>query len=89
MKANLTQREPERLKAWADMDLYGLMRAEGEEDRRLSSTTALPTQTVSSMGHAINKILERHHHQIKTLSGFDAPFVPGWDRLWSHPSNQR
>ena len=31
MKANLAQREPERLKAWAEMDLYGQMREAGQE----------------------------------------------------------
>ncbi|GIR14549.1 MAG: hypothetical protein CM15mP25_3040 [Gammaproteobacteria bacterium] len=48
MKANLAQREPERLKAWAEMDLYGQMRQAAQGNRPLSCMTALPTPMVSS-----------------------------------------
>jgi len=80
MKANLTQREPERLKAWADMDLYGLMRAEGEGRPTFILHDGPPYANGElHVGHAINKILKDIIIKSKTLSGFDAPYVPGWD----------
>ncbi len=80
MKANLTQREPERLKAWADMDLYGLMRAVGEGRPTFILHDGPPYANGElHVGHAINKILKDIIIKSKTLSGFDAPYVPGWD----------
>ena len=80
MKANLTQREPERLKAWADMDLYGLMRAEGKGRPTFILHDGPPYANGElHVGHAINKILKDIIIKSKTLSGFDAPYVPGWD----------
>ncbi|MGB0222515.1 MAG: isoleucine--tRNA ligase, partial [Luminiphilus sp.] len=80
MKANLTQREPERLKQWEAMDLYGLMRAEGAGRPTFVLHDGPPYANGDlHVGHAINKILKDIIVKSKTLSGFDAPYVPGWD----------
>ena len=80
MKANLTQREPERLKQWEEMDLYGLMRAEGAGRPTFVLHDGPPYANGDlHVGHAINKILKDIIVKSKTLSGFDAPYVPGWD----------
>jgi|TARA_B100001059_G_scaffold1517_2_gene1264 isoleucyl-tRNA synthetase len=80
MKANLAQREPERLKAWADMDLYAQMREAGEGKPRFILHDGPPYANGQlHVGHAINKILKDIIIKSKTLSGFDAPYVPGWD----------
>jgi isoleucyl-tRNA synthetase len=68
MKANLAAREPELLKYWDEIGLYGKLRdgppyANGE----------------IHIGHAVNKILKDIIVKSKTLSGFDAPYIPGWD----------
>jgi hypothetical protein len=70
MKANLAQREPERLKAWAKMDLYGQMRERGRANRPLSSTTAPPTPMVSSTWACHQQNPQRHHHQVQDAVWF-------------------
>ena len=80
MKANLTQREPERLKQWEAMDLYGLMRQEGAGRPTFILHDGPPYANGDlHVGHAINKILKDIIVKSKTLFGFDAPYVPGWD----------
>ena len=80
MKANLAQREPERLKAWAEMDLYGQMREAGQGKPTFILHDGPPYANGElHVGHAINKILKDIIIKSKTLSGFDAPYVPGWD----------
>ena len=80
MKANLAQREPERLKAWAEMDLYGQMREAGKGRPTFILHDGPPYANGElHVGHAINKILKDIIIKSKTLSGFDSPYVPGWD----------
>ncbi len=80
MKANLAQREPDRLKAWQAMDLYGQMRQVGKGKPRFILHDGPPYANGElHVGHAINKILKDIIIKSKTLSGFDAPYVPGWD----------
>jgi isoleucyl-tRNA synthetase len=80
MKANLAQREPERLRAWQAMDLYGQMRQVGQGKPTFILHDGPPYANGElHVGHAINKILKDIIIKSKTLSGFDAPYVPGWD----------
>ena len=80
MKANLAQREPDRLKAWLAMDLYGQMRQVGKGKPTFILHDGPPYANGElHVGHAINKILKDIIIKSKTLSGFDAPYVPGWD----------
>jgi isoleucyl-tRNA synthetase len=80
MKANLAQREPEMLKAWQQQDLYAAIRAAraGREKFILHDGPPYANGDIH-IGHAVNKILKDVIVKAKTLSGFDAPYVPGWD----------
>lgn len=80
MKAGLPQREPNMLKAWYDMDLYGKIRqwAKGRTPFILHDGPPYANGDIH-LGHSINKILKDITVKSKTLSGFDAPYVPGWD----------
>ena len=80
MKANLAQREPSRITQWQEMDLYGLMRAAGAGKPQYILHDGPPYANGElHVGHAVNKILKDIIVKSKTLSGFDAPYVPGWD----------
>lgn len=80
MKANLAQREPKMLKRWQDEDLYGQIRRarEGREKFILHDGPPYANGSIH-LGHSINRILKDIIVKSKTLSGFDAPFIPGWD----------
>ncbi len=80
MKASLAQREPAMLKKWQEQDIYGLLR----EKRRGRKTFILhdgPPYANGDIhiGHSVNKILKDIIIKSKTLSGYDTPYVPGWD----------
>lgn len=80
MKANLTQREPQRLEQWEEMDLYQKMREAGEGKPTFILHDGPPYANGElHVGHAVNKILKDIIIKSKTLSGFDSPYVPGWD----------
>ena len=80
MKANLAQREPDMLKQWQANDLYQQIRAArvGREQFILHDGPPYANGDIH-IGHAVNKILKDIIVKSKTLSGFDAPYVPGWD----------
>lgn len=80
MKANLAQREPQRLKAWQQADVYGQIRKKfaGRESFILHDGPPYANGDIH-IGHAVNKILKDIIVKSKTLQGFDAPYVPGWD----------
>ena len=80
MKANLAQREPARLKQWQDMDLYQQVReaCAGKPTFILHDGPPYANGELH-VGHAINKILKDFIVKSRTLSGYDAPYVPGWD----------
>ncbi|HET8551495.1 MAG TPA: isoleucine--tRNA ligase, partial [Gammaproteobacteria bacterium] len=80
MKANLAQREPEMLKRWYDEDLYGQIRKVSEGRPRYVMPDGPPYANGDiHIGHAVNKILKDIVIKSRTLAGFDAPYVPGWD----------
>jgi len=80
MRANLAQREPQMLKKWQEQDLYGQIREarKGAEKFILHDGPPYANGDIH-IGHAVNKILKDIVVKAKTLSGFDAPYVPGWD----------
>jgi isoleucyl-tRNA synthetase len=80
MKANLATREPEMLKLWQQQDLYAAIRAArgGREKFVLHDGPPYANGDIH-IGHAVNKILKDVIVKAKTLSGFDAPYIPGWD----------
>lgn len=80
MKGNLAQREPERLKKWQESDLYQQIRTEFAGKPRFILHDGPPyANGAIHIGHAVNKVLKDIILKSKTLSGFDAPYVPGWD----------
>ncbi|HFD80554.1 MAG TPA: isoleucine--tRNA ligase, partial [Gammaproteobacteria bacterium] len=80
MKANLAGREPEMLKYWDQIDLYAKLRELGRDRPRFVLHDGPPYANGEiHIGHAVNKILKDIIVKSKTLSGFDAPYVPGWD----------
>jgi isoleucyl-tRNA synthetase len=80
MKGNLPNREPEILKRWEEMDLYARLRKAGQGRPRFVLHDGPPyANGAIHIGHAVNKVLKDIIVKSKTLSGFDAPYVPGWD----------
>lgn len=80
MKANLAQREPQMLKQWQEQDLYGVIRAaRAGRDKFILHDGPPYANGDIHIGHSVNKILKDIIIKSKTLSGFDAPYVPGWD----------
>lgn len=80
MKANLAQREPERLKKWIAEDLYGEIRkARKGRDQFILHDGPPYANGDLHVGHAGNKILKDIILKSQTLNGFDAPYQPGWD----------
>jgi len=80
MRGNLAQREPEMLKHWEEMGLYGRMREAGKGREKFILHDGPPYANGDiHIGHAVNKVLKDIIVKSRTMSGFDAPYVPGWD----------
>ena len=80
MRGNLANREPEMLKRWYKEDLYGEIRKakKGKKSFILHDGPPYANGDIH-IGHALNKILKDIIIKSKTLSGFDSPYIPGWD----------
>lgn len=80
MRGNLANREPEMLKRWQEQELYAKMRSVGEGRPKFILHDGPPYANGDiHIGHAVNKVLKDMIVKSKALSGFDAPYVPGWD----------
>ncbi|MBS0357850.1 MAG: isoleucine--tRNA ligase [Proteobacteria bacterium] len=80
MKANLSQREGETLKIWEDSKLYSALRAKRKGAEKFVLHDGPPYANGHiHIGHALNKILKDMIIKSKSLSGYDSPYVPGWD----------
>ncbi|HEV2486656.1 MAG TPA: isoleucine--tRNA ligase [Terracidiphilus sp.] len=85
MKANLPQNEPLRLARWASLHLYDELRKSGEGRRKAGGSWYLlhdgPPYANGPihLGHALNKGLKDFVVKSRTMAGFDAPYVPGYD----------
>jgi len=80
MKANLVQREPQLRQEWANKNIYAKIRRarEGAPLYILHDGPPYANGDIH-MGHVINKVLKDFVVKYKTMTGFDAPYVPGWD----------
>ncbi|MAK16622.1 MAG: isoleucine--tRNA ligase [Gammaproteobacteria bacterium] len=80
MKANLNLREPEMLKQWDKKNVYKKIRKnrEGKEKFILHDGPPYANGNIH-LGHAVNKVLKDIVIRSKTLEGYDAPYIPGWD----------
>ena len=80
MRANLAQREPEMLRRWYAEDFYGQIRAQAKGRPKFTLVDGPPYANGQiHLGHAVNKILKDIVIKSRTLAGFDAPYIPGWD----------
>lgn len=80
MRGNLAQREPQMLAKWTQDDLYGQIRSAKKGKKTFILHDGPPYANGNiHIGHAVNKILKDIIVKAKTLSDFDAPYVPGWD----------
>ena len=80
MKANLPASEPETLARWQAMDLYGQIRAARSGRPKFVLHDGPPYANGNiHLGTALNKILKDMVVKSKSMSGFDAPYVVGYD----------
>ena len=80
MKANLPQNEPKMLERWEQMGIYERIRQARKGAPRYILHDGPPyTSGPIHMGTAMNKCLKDFIAKSKTMAGFDAPYVPGWD----------
>lgn len=80
MKANLSQREPAILKGWNEDRVYEKLRTKRKGRKKFILHDGPPYANGKiHIGHAVNKILKDIIIKSKSLGGFDAPYVPGWD----------
>ncbi|HPQ51850.1 MAG TPA: isoleucine--tRNA ligase [Spirochaetota bacterium] len=80
MRANLPQREPETLKKWDEQNLYKTILESRKDDELYILHDGPPYANGNiHLGHALNKILKDIIVKHKTMIGYRAPYVPGWD----------
>src|SRR3954469_21423188 len=79
-KGNLGQTEPARLKRWAEMGLYELIRRSRTGRERFILHDGPPYANADiHLGTAMNKILKDIVVKSRTMMGYDSPYVPGYD----------
>ncbi len=80
MKANLVTKEPELLKKWEKEDIYSKIREARQGAPKFILHDGPPYANGSiHVGTAMNKVLKDIVIKYKTMRGYDAPYVPGWD----------
>lgn len=80
MRGNLPQREPEILKKWAEIDLYHKVQEKNQGKPKYILHDGPPYANGHiHLGHTLNKVLKDMVVKYRSMSGYDAPYVPGWD----------
>ncbi|MEY2632371.1 MAG: isoleucine-tRNA ligase, partial [Pseudomonadota bacterium] len=80
MRGDLAKREPQWVSQWQEKKLYQKIREACAGRPRFVLHDGPPYANGDiHIGHAVNKILKDVIVRSRTLSGFDAPYVPGWD----------
>jgi len=80
MKAGLATKEPAILARWREEDVYGQLRTRRAGAERFILHDGPPYANGDiHMGHAMNKVLKDIVVRSRSLMGYDAPYVPGWD----------
>jgi isoleucyl-tRNA synthetase len=80
MKANLQAAEPQIIERWRAADLYAQIRTRRSGRPKFVLHDGPPYANGRiHMGHALNKVLKDFVVKSRTMAGFDAPYVPGWD----------
>ncbi len=80
MRGDMAKREPQMLLRWHELQRYQKIRQAKQGLPKFILHDGPPYANGDiHIGHAVNKILKDIIIKSKTLSGFDAPYVPGWD----------
>ncbi|QXD22865.1 isoleucine--tRNA ligase [Opitutia bacterium ISCC 51] len=80
MRANLVQREPERIKHWEKEGLYEKIQEKNADNPSFILHDGPPfTSGDVHIGTALNKCLKESIIRYKSMKGFRAPYIPGWD----------
>ena len=80
MKGNLPTKEPLMIKDWEEKNIYQKMLARNEGKKSFTMPDGPPyANGALHSGHALNKTLKDIVIKYKNMSGFLAPFIPGWD----------
>ena len=80
MRGNLPQKEPDFVKQWQEMNLYGKLREASKDKPKWILHDGPPYANGNiHMGHALNKILKDVVNKSWQMLGYNAPYVPGWD----------
>ncbi|HVK80393.1 MAG TPA: class I tRNA ligase family protein, partial [Verrucomicrobiae bacterium] len=80
LRAGLPKKEPERVKHWAEIGLYHLLRKDAAARPKYILHDGPPyANGAIHIGHAENKILKDLVVRSRQMSGFDSDYVPGWD----------
>jgi isoleucyl-tRNA synthetase len=80
MRGNLPQKEPQILAKWQESNLFEKIRKQNKGKKKFILHMGPPYANGDiHIGHAVTTILKDMIVKAKTLSGFDAPLVPGWD----------
>lgn len=80
MRANLPQREPEILKFWEEVDIYKRVQEANKGKPKFILHDGPPYANGDiHLGTTLNKILKDFIVKYRSMSGYDAPYVPGWD----------
>ena len=80
MRGDMAKREPQMVAQWQEQKRYQKIRAAAKGRPKFVLHDGPPYANGDiHIGHAVNKVLKDIIVKSKTLSGFDAPYVPGWD----------
>lgn len=80
MRGNLPQREPEILKYWQEIDLYKKVQEKNQGKTKYILHDGPPYANGHiHLGHTLNKVLKDMIVKYRSMAGYDAPYVPGWD----------
>lgn len=80
MRGNLPQREPELLQFWEEMNLYQKVQEQAAGKPKFILHDGPPYANGDiHLGHTLNKVLKDIIVKFKSMDGFDAPYIPGWD----------
>lgn len=80
MRANLPTREPEILKLWENIDIYQRVQEKNKGCPKFLLHDGPPYANGHiHLGHTLNKVLKDIIIKYRSMTGYDAPYVPGWD----------
>lgn len=80
MRGNLPAREPGWIKEWMEKDVYGAVRKARKGRKHFILHDGPPYANGDlHLGHGVNKVLKDIINKSRTMMGYDAPYIPGWD----------